>query len=311
MLLIQYNQTTEPSGGLDALLGCIIFGCVIYALAATIHYLEARHRRIGYQKHIIQAQPDYLVYYGWNLGIKRPEIEKILNKYFPYYQSLSEPLKFRFTRRLENFMSEKIFIIRHHEGFKEMPVLMSAAAIQISFGLKRYMLPFFRYIQIHPEAYFADDSLRILAGHVQGQTITVAWNHFLTNYQYADGINVGLHEMAHALYYQHMIADLMKHRPFVDNFNEVMERCEKNYYTARMNAHQLFTDNAFKDLQEFWAESLEIFFEKPVQMKLFYPDLFQGLCTLLQQDPANKRTPLLQGERKIWQQLPFLNRKIA
>jgi MtfA peptidase len=42
-----------------------------------------------------------------------------------------------------------------------MPILISAAAIQISFGLNDCELPYYKYIRIHKEEYFAANSLRI------------------------------------------------------------------------------------------------------------------------------------------------------
>jgi len=216
----------------------------------------------------------------------------ILNKYFPYYRELNSDLQKKNFKRVKQFIKTKTFIIRHNEGFKEMPVLVSAAAIQITFGLERYQLPFFTYIQIYPEEYFAENALRVLAGHVKDNTITIAWNHFLRGFTEQDGSNVGLHEMAHALYYQHLIADVYKHKPFVTDFEDVMQQGEETFKQCRELSNRLYSDYAFTNLQEFWAESLEIFFERPCEMETLYPALFRELCSLLKQNPKNKLQPL-------------------
>lgn len=245
-----------------------------------------------YGQHPLQQNVNALVYAGKDLRFSSSELDHILLKHFPYYRHLHKNLKQHFIRRLYIFLQQKTFIIRSAEGYKEMPVLLSAAAIQITFGLPYYHLPFFRYMQIHPEEYFADNSLRVLAGHVYGNTITVAWNHFYKNYQLADGVNVGLHEMAHALYFQHLQADAFKKKEFVAQFEQVMEECEGIFSGCRATASRLFKENAFKDLQEFWAESLEWFFEKPLHLKTLYPHLYDDLCALLQQDPSNAECPV-------------------
>lgn len=239
----------------------------------------------------LQPRPNYLVYHGTNLNFSDAEIDLILNKYFPYYTHLTASLQITFLKRVQEFIAEKSFIIRHYEGYKEMPVLLSAAAIQISFGLDRFLLPFFKYIQVHPQEYFAENSLRVLAGNVYGNTITIAWNHFLKGFKEADGSNVGLHEMAHALYYQHLIADVSKHEHFVENYERLMLKCQETYDTCKARQDRLYSDYAFTDLQEFWAESPELFFEKPENMQFTYPDLFSSLCTLLKQNPKYKSEP--------------------
>ena len=44
---------------------------------------------------------------------------------------------------------------------------------------------------------------------------------------------------------------------------------------------------AIKDFQEFWAESIEIYFKSPDRLQLHYPELYKALCGLLNQDPLN------------------------
>ncbi len=236
-------------------------------------------------------EPIYLVYKGKNLQFTSQEIELSLTKYLPYYNNLNESLKSTFVKRLQQFIKTKIFIIHAKEGYKEMPILLSAAAIQITFGLENYMLPYFKYLQIHPEEYFAANSFRVLAGHVQGNSITIAFNQLLKGNQTSnDGSNVGLHEMAHALYYQEIIINQTQHDSFDHLFEKVLEEGEEVYCFKHQNT--LFSDYAFKELQEFWAESVEIFFEKPQQMQQFYPELFEIMCNLLQQNPINTSNPI-------------------
>jgi Mlc titration factor MtfA (ptsG expression regulator) len=173
-----------------------------------------------------------------------------------------------------------------------MPVLISATAIQLTFGLSRYKFPFFENMQIHSEEYFADNSLRVLAGHVQGNTVTVSWKHLLQGIKNGtDGSNVGLHEMAHAFYVQCTEGDIIKGKRIIHHLNEIMAEGQ-DVYDLREKGTVLFSDYAFKDLQEFWAESIEIFFEKPKEMQAAYPELFESLVELLQQNPINSTYPI-------------------
>ncbi|MBG9375697.1 zinc-dependent peptidase [Panacibacter sp. DH6] len=237
---------------------------------------------------------DY-VYDGRRIKLHKAELTAILLKRFPYYAHLLPQLKHVFENRVQRFIAVKSFIIPGSQAYKEVPVLLSAAAVQLTFGLQEFELPWFRYIRVHAEEYFADDphALRVLAGHVEENVITVAWNHFLKGIaDDRDGANVGLHEMAHALYYQHVIAHNGKRKGFIKELSDVMEESEE-IYTLRHNYNVLYSDYAYKNLQEFWAESIELFFEKPEALQEHYPELFDNLKELLNQDPLNKTNPLL------------------
>lgn len=242
-----------------------------------------------------EDQNKIYIYDGEQLAIDNSDVRNILLKRFPYYQPLAPELKLVFENRIKRFIASKSFIIPGDKTYKEVPVLLAAAAIQLTFGLKEFELPWFRYIRIHSEEYFADDPnvLRVLAGHVEQNIITVAWNHFLKGIEDDhDGVNVGLHEMAHALYYQHVIAHKGKKKVFIQELSEVMEESEE-IYTLKHKYKVLYSEYAYKNLQEFWAESIEIFFERPEAMKICYPELFENLKELLNQDPLNKTNPLL------------------
>ena len=145
---------------------------------------------------------NYYHYHKNNLNLNQHDIEIILDKYFIYYKKLNKDLQLKFFERVLKFMYTKNFLIFSSEPYKEMPVLISAAAVQISFGLKEYELPYYQYIQVKKEEYFAEGTLRVLAGNVEGNSITLAWNQVLKGINnLEDGDNVGLHEIAHALYF--------------------------------------------------------------------------------------------------------------
>ena len=80
---------------------------------------------------------------------------------------------------------------------------MSRPSIQVSFGLKNYLLPFFKEIYILSDAYQALEAKELYIGHVSPTGIYISWKHFVRGFaDYSDGMNVALHEMAHALYHE-------------------------------------------------------------------------------------------------------------
>jgi hypothetical protein len=238
-----------------------------------------------------QVGKEYFLYKGKELNLAHQEIETILTKYFVYYRNLETDLQFKFYDRLIRFMYSKRFLIYSDEPFKEMPVLISAAAVQISFGLNNFELPHYQNIQVKKREYFAENSFRILAGNVQENSITLAWNQLLKGYDnYEDGSNVGLHEMAHALYYQEMIVANKKNE-FAQHFNQLMNDGE-SVLQQKQCPHNLYSNYAFTNLQEFWAVSVELFFERANHLNKAYPNIYNHLQDLLKQNPLVPSNPV-------------------
>lgn len=234
-----------------------------------------------------------IVYNGITGSINPEEIESILTKRYQYYVHLEPQLKNIFLKRMQHFMDHKTFIIKSSEGFKEMPVLVSAAAIQLTFGLDEYLLPFYKYIRIYPQEYPGDGFLKVLAGNVHNNTITVAWNQFLKgNEDLTDGSNVGLHEMSHALYFQKLMIDGNYAKDFCRNYNRLLTACKEAYHEEITAGKNLYSQYADTDMQEFWAESVEIFFEKPGELSNQYPAVYEAMKLLLNQDPLSRTYPV-------------------
>lgn len=236
------------------------------------------------------AKIPYSTYYGEELNFSDEELAAILTKRFLYYNDLSTAQQTRFIERLQNFIAAKIFKIHDASCFKEMPVLISAAAIQLTFGLEKYLLPNFGFIHVYPQEFMrVQDSICFLEGNVSGHAVNLSWKHFLQGYaDNADGQNVGLHELAHALYYQTFIVGENIDHTFRDSFDHFNSYGNKVFEQELKPGNDLYSDYALKNFQEFWAESAEIFFEKPAAMKESYPQLYDTIKTLLNQDPYNK-----------------------
>jgi MtfA peptidase len=235
----------------------------------------------------IEENSSPLHYPGNSLKFTHEELNRICNKYNSYYQKLSFENKQKFLSRLQQFIKGKQFYIYADKGYKEMPVLISAAAIQITLGLEEFMLPYFTNIIIHPDAYLADNPLRVLMGNVQGHSITLSWKHFLDDYKNpSDGKNVGLHEMAHALQVQYLFTKRNRTNDFREDF-EHYDRVDDHVLQSNDPKKGLFDAYALKDKNELWATSVELFFERPVDLKLDYPELYDSIMLVLNQDPVS------------------------
>lgn len=242
-----------------------------------------------------EEQPDYnvdtaptdlpLTYHGNELHFTAAEMHKPLFKYNSFYRNLTAEKKDLFIQRVQHFIHQKNFYIYANLGYKEMPILIAAAAIQISFGFDEYLLPHFDHIIVHPEEYLATNPLRVLVGNVQGNSISLSWKHFLEDYQNpTDGKNVGLHEMAHALQVQYLFNQARRRNEFKTDFEDYDRVDDEVLHAEKTNPSQLFNENALSNKNEFWATSIEIFFERPALLRQLHPKLYASICLVLNQD---------------------------
>jgi hypothetical protein len=130
---------------------------------------------IIYRKPAPKPIKEYLTYNGWDLKFGEAQIIAVLQKRFAYFNALGMSEQKRFLTRHKKFMRSKIFKIHTYNGFKEMPILISATAIQLSFGLDEFMLPFYQYIHIFPQEFLGmHPTIRFLEGNVSGNSINIS-----------------------------------------------------------------------------------------------------------------------------------------
>ena len=172
---------------------------------------------------------------------------------------------------------------------KEIPILISAAAVQITFGLEKYELPFFKNIYVMPDAYQRTGEKEIFVGHVSPEGIFISWKYFLQGYgNTEDNVNVAIHEMAHALEHESFINETDVDRKFKADLAKFSSASGPVFASAVVNRQSYLRDYAFSNMQEFWAVSLEAFFENPNGLKQSLPQLYGTLCDILNQDPLTK-----------------------
>jgi Mlc titration factor MtfA (ptsG expression regulator) len=131
----------------------------------------------------------------------------IIGSVFSYFNDLPHDLKVRFVKRVYQFKSNKRFHYVGLENKEDIAILVSASAIQVTFGLDNYMMSYFKDIYVLADAYQMDNEEELYIGHVAPDGIYLSFKHFLYGYsQKNDNVNVAVHEMAHALLYNNFFA---------------------------------------------------------------------------------------------------------
>jgi len=209
-----------------------------------------------------------------------------INQHISYYTKLPNSGKLRFLNRVHYFKSSKTFHFTNMEPKQEIPVLVSAAAVQLTFGLRSYLLPFFKNIYILPDAYQTKEFNELVVGHVSVEGIFISWKYFLKGFENdKDGVNAALHEMAHALRRQNQLKEFGIDKEFETDFAKYAQQYGPVLIEALLNRRSFLRSYAFTNFEEFWAVSVEAFFELPAELKKQLPRIYNALCELFNQDP--------------------------
>lgn len=213
----------------------------------------------------------------------------ILQKYFPYYKQLDELSKNKFAQKVCHFIYRKRFIPRNIDQVTiEAKVLIAATAVQLTFGLTDVYLHHFNKILVYPNDYYSSITKRFHKGEVNPRfgIIVISWQSFVDGFIYpTDAINLGLHEMAHALRLENIIRNdeyYFFDEGLVSQFDE-----HANKLCSVVNWNEtFFRPYACANEHEFFSVAVENFFERPNEFKAAMPDLYGILSKLLNQDPS-------------------------
>jgi len=72
----------------------------------------------------------------------------------------------------------------------------------------------------------------------------------------------------------------------------------KSFIQALLQRRSILCNYAFTHFEEFWAVSVEAFFELPQELKTYLPALYHSLCEVLNQDPLTEKKELPSTVRK-------------
>jgi Mlc titration factor MtfA (ptsG expression regulator) len=257
-------------------------------LAFPVFLITTLVKLIYRDSFIIRKEKSLVKYFTlWSQRIDKHVHELLLSK-FPYYANLSSSERIRFYARLRLFMASKKFKpCQIPEVTMEMKVLISASAVQLTFGLDKFIFHHFKTILVYPKAFlYSDKNYHKGNVNIKG-SISISFEDFVQGYANpTDSYNLGLHEMAHALELEYNLKD-----EYDTFFGAYYERWLKSAATelVRMNYGQsdFLRKYAARNVKEFFSVCVENFFERSVLMKEQMPEIYKHMTLLLNQDPAS------------------------
>lgn len=251
------------------MLSLIRFIVILLVFYVTRHFRRLKHLYL-YNKHRELIERIY---------------HPVLNKSLIYFSKLPAAGQRRFMKRVYLFQKSKRFIGR--DGVKvtdEIKCLISASAIQLTFGLKKYLLKHFGVVVLYPQPYFSKVlGMRLKGSASRNGIIAFSLIDYYDGYMSEeDNLNLGLHEMAHAL----EIENEQFENPEID-FNTWRRLTQYEYMYIREGNRNWLRKYASQNSYEFFAVVIESFFESPQIMELELPEVYYATCVLLNQDPCH------------------------
>jgi len=234
----------------------------------------------------------------------------VVSRHFKYYNRLGLEEQRKFLFRTFQFQQSKHFHYIEVEESTEMPILVSAAAVELTFGLEKFKLGYFDDIFILRDDYHYGFYSRPFMGHVDQTGIYLSWDNFIKGISgQTPNCNVGLHEMGHALAYVNFVTQTEEDKHFKKEFVNFSKVARPIFTAMQAGSKNLLGEYAATNYHEFWAVSVEMFFENPVQFQHELPDLYEAMSKVLNQDPLS----FTKGNTTIIRRMESLadNREVA
>jgi Mlc titration factor MtfA (ptsG expression regulator) len=217
-----------------------------------------------------------------------PIFHRFLNHKYTYYRRLPWKMKIPYLKLVRDHYRYFDFVERDIKLTRAMKAIICCAAAQLVMYLPSESLTFFERIIVYRDYYNSKITHKRHKGEVNpGMKIIVfSWRGIQEGLDRDDdGLNLLLHEFAHALWLEHK---LMRHIYTVLNTMLVkqFERlAQEEMAQLQADENHFFRKYAFENIEEFFAVAVENFFERPKQFNDQLPHFYEVLSAMFGQNP--------------------------
>jgi hypothetical protein len=112
--------------------------------------------------------------------------------------------------------------------------------------------------------------------------IVLSYSNLKSGFERRDGINLLMHELAHALWLENK---LFEYEIFdAGAFSTYQRVAQEEFSRMQISENHFLRKYASTNEEEFFAVAVENFFERPQQFNDELPDLYRAMVALLKQD---------------------------
>jgi len=237
----------------------------------------------------------YEMYY--EAVIKR-RLEPPLMRHSLYYRSLGKarPL---FRRKVWEFIRQNEFVGREQLKIKiSLKTIIAAHAVQLSFRLPEDAYSYYDKIILYKDYYLSTFTRKYHKGEVNPGLKVIVFSIraiYESIEKKDDGLNVLIHEFAHALWLEHMLMH-RQYRVFEPvRFDEVRAIIRQEMENHATDESHFFRRYAFANEAEFFAVATENLFERPAEFKASLPALHKAIFDLFDNQPYPELTRVNDG----------------
>lgn len=215
-----------------------------------------------------------------------------LARFSHFHKRLEKAEQLLFEDKSWNVFSSKEFVAKGElpEVSFRMRMIISSYVAQLTFGFDDLLLDSFRRFEIYTAPFISEKLNTLVKGEASSfGVIRLSWLDLVEGHNdNTNGINLALHEFAHALLFDNI--DNREDFHFLDTeaYLAFMQLAEEEIVHMRNNKEHFYRNYAASNIHEFFAVSVENFFERSVDMERELPNLFLGLTRLLKMNPCER-----------------------
>jgi len=233
-----------------------------------------------------------------------PEWERLLSRNVAPYRRLPADDRNEIKEHINVFLAEKRF--EGCDGFEindEVRLTVAGYACLLLLHRDTDYYPLMKSILVYPTTFLVDVAEReddwVVSEYTDDRAgeswdigpVVLSWDDVVDGLSDdSDGYNVVMHEFAHQLDLENGEVDGVPRLPSKDDydawattFSEAYDRFLDDVDAGRPT---VMDDYGAEGPSEFFAVSVEAFFEMPLRMKHKHPELYDALAGYFQQDPA-------------------------
>lgn len=202
-----------------------------------------------------------------------------------FYSNLSSNKKKYFEHRIARFLEKTDFIGRQDlKVTDEMRMLVAMTCVQLTFGMRNYLLNYLDTIVFYPSSYFSILNQTENKGEFSpvSRSLVLSWKHFKEElHNKSKSTNLGVHEITHAIHYNAIKNNDISSEIFYDTILELEKYLEKTEVRAKLVNTNILRSYAFTDKFEFIAVLVEVFMQSPKKLKATLPVFYKYVQQML------------------------------
>lgn len=261
----------------------IILG--IFFTAFTCIFLNYGIRMIEMGFVLKYKRPLYNHFYLYLRRLNKNQ-KYILVSQFSFYKKLTLKEQKYFEHRVASFIKDKDFIGR--DGLvinDEIKVLIASTAVMLTFGFRDFYIGIISKFVIYPNKFYSNMGRAYHKGEFNPKlkTLVLSWEHFVKGFNdESDNLNLGIHELTHAIHINSMKERDVSSIIFSDSFKELSALfSEDEALREELKESNYFRKYAYTNQFEFLAVTIENFIETPQEFRSQFPEIYSKIRQML------------------------------